>query len=82
MKQSSGNATGVGKKQKMKEWSWNPTCSSPNVPIHKALCGIPGTSSNVMESLLEDVRPAHFEQAHGDCLLVADNTAGEQICHK
>jgi len=49
---------------------------------HKSFCGIPGTGRNVTESLLENMRPAHFEKAHGDCLLVALSTAGEQICHK
>jgi hypothetical protein len=49
---------------------------------NKPFCGIPGTSSNVTESFLEDMRPAHFEKAHGQCLLVALSIAGEQICHK
>jgi hypothetical protein len=55
----SGDATNARKKQKVEEWKWNPSCSSPDKPTQKPFHGVPGINCNVTGLLSEEVRPAH-----------------------
>jgi hypothetical protein len=51
----SADTTIVCNKQKVEEWKWNPSCSSPFQPTRKLFCRVPGTKGEVTGGLLEEV---------------------------
>ena len=44
---ASGNATTMWKKQKVEEWKWNPSCSSPDKPTQTPSLGVCGINSKM-----------------------------------
>jgi hypothetical protein len=54
------------KKQKVEEWNWHPSFSSPDKSTRKPLHRMPGINRNMTGGLSEEVRPVGFQYVHGD----------------
>jgi hypothetical protein len=54
------DSTTAQKKQKVEEWMWKPSCSSPDKLTQKPFRGVPGININVTGHLSEEVRPVHL----------------------
>jgi hypothetical protein len=60
------DTTTARKKQKVEEWNWHPSCSSPVKSTWKPLHGMPSINGNVTGGLSEEVRPVRFQYVRGD----------------